>query len=93
MDAAAFVPKLLAELMDPAGLDLDGLEDPMTRTVIPNLMRVGLVPERHLLGYLAQGWRIDPATGAIDDLHTWHADTKAARAELAARGKTIARPD
>ncbi|MCU0670599.1 MAG: hypothetical protein MUF70_14815, partial [Myxococcota bacterium] len=67
-------------------------EDPMTRTVLPNLVRVGLVPERLLLGYLAQGWRIDLATGSIEDLHTWHADTQAARAELAAMGKTIAAP-
>ena len=29
----------------------------------------------------------------IEDVHTWHADTKAARAELAARGRTIAKPD
>jgi hypothetical protein len=93
VDAGTFVPKLLAELMDPAGLNLDGLEDPMTRTVIPNLIRVGLVPERLLLGYLAQGWRIDPATGGVEDIHTWHADTAAARAELAAMGKSIARPD
>jgi hypothetical protein len=50
------------------------------------------VPERLLLGYLAQGWRIDLATGSIEDLHTWHADTQAARAELAAMGKTIAAP-
>jgi hypothetical protein len=92
VDPAVFAPKLLAELMDPAGLDLDGLEDPLTRTVLPNLMRVGLVPERLRLGYLAQGWRVDPETGAIDDLHTWHPETQAARAELAARGRTIAQP-
>lgn len=88
VDVASFVPKLLAELSDPAGLDLDGMEDPVTRTVLPNLIRVGLVPERLLLGYLAQGWRIDSRSGAIEDLHTWHADTRAARAELAARGRT-----
>jgi hypothetical protein len=93
VDTATFVPKLLAELMDPAGLDVEGLEDPLTRTVLPNLVRVGLVPERHLLGYRAQGFQIDLATGDIRDVHTWHADTRAARAELAACGKTIARPD
>ncbi|RIK99751.1 MAG: hypothetical protein DCC71_19905 [Proteobacteria bacterium] len=92
IDVAAFLPKLLAEVSDPAGLDLDGIEDPMTRTVLPNLVRVGLVPERLLLGYRAQGWRIDLATGAVEDLHTWHPDTRAARAELAASGRTIARP-
>jgi len=93
VDAGTFLPKLLQEVMDPAGLDLEGLEDPMTRTVLPNLMRVGLVPERLRLGYLAQGWRVDPATGAIEDIHTWHPDVRAARAELAAAGKSIARPD
>jgi len=92
VDTASFVPKLLAEVTDPAGLDLDGLEDPMTRTVIPNLMRVGLVPERLRLGYLAQGWRIDCGAGTVEDIHTWHADTRAARAELAATGRSIERP-
>ena len=93
VDVGSFVPKLLAEVTNPAGLDLEGLEDPMTRTVLPNLVRVGLVPERLRLGYLAQGWRIDPATGAIEDIHTWHPDTQAARAELAAMGRSIAKPD
>jgi hypothetical protein len=94
VDTAAFLPKLLGELMDPAGLDLAGLEDPLTATVLPNLVRVGLVPERLVLGYAAQGWKIDLASGgAIDDVHTWHPDTRAARAELAARGRSIARPD
>jgi hypothetical protein len=93
VDTATFVPALLKELMDPAGLDLDGLEDPLTRTVLPNLLRVGLIPERLTLGYLAQGWRIDRSAGAIEDLHTWHADTQAARAELAARGRSIGKPD
>jgi hypothetical protein len=93
VDAGTFLPKLLAEVSDPAGLDLDGMTDPLTATVLPNLMRVGLVAERHRLGYLAQGWRVDPGAGTIEDLHTWHADTQAARAELAAQGKSIARPD
>lgn len=93
VDTGTFLPKLLAEVTDPAGLDLEGIQDPLTVTVLPNLLRVGLVAERHLLGYLAQGWRIDPGTDAIEDLHTWHPDTRAARAELAARGRTIARPD
>jgi len=93
VDAGAFMPKFLAEVTNPAGLDLEGIEDPLSATVIPNLMRVGLVPERHLLGYQAQGWKVDLATKTILDVHTWHADTKAARAELAARGRTIAKPD
>ena len=93
VDAGAFLPQLLAEVSDPAGLDLEGMNDPLTVTVLPNLMRVGLVAERHRLGYLAQGWRVDPAAGTIEDLHTWHPDTHAARAELKARGLTIARPN
>jgi hypothetical protein len=93
VDAGAFLPKLLAEVTDPAGLDLEGVEDPLTATVIPNLMRIGLVPERHRLGYAAQGWKIDLAAGTIEDVHTWHPDTRAARAELAASGRSIARPD
>ena len=93
VDVGAFMPKFLAEVTNPAGLDVEDLEDPLSATVIPNLMRVGLVPDRHLLGYRAQGWRIDLAARTIEDVHTWHADTKAARAELAARGRTIAKPD
>jgi hypothetical protein len=93
VDVGTFMPKFLAEVTNPAGLDVAGLEDPLSATVIPNLMRVGLVPERHLLGYRAQGWQIDLAAGTIQDVHTWHADTKAARAELAARGRSIAQPD
>ena len=93
IDTATFIPKLLTEVSNPAGLDLEGLEEPITRTVLPNLLHVGLIPERLLLGYQAQGWKIDRAAGTIEDLHSWHADTKAARAELTARGKTIAKPD
>jgi len=93
LDTARFMPKLIAEVMDPAGLDVEGIEDPLTATVIPNLMRVGLVPERHRVGYLAQGWRVDPAAGTVEDIHTWHGDCQAARKELAARGLSVARPD
>jgi hypothetical protein len=92
VDGGRFMPAFLAEVMDPAGLDLAGIEDPLTATVIPNLLRVGLVPQRHLLGYAAQGWRIDLAAGTVDDVHTWHPDTRAARAELAASGRSIAHP-
>ena len=93
LDTQSFMPKLIAEVMDPAGLDVEGIEDPLTATVIPNLMRVGLVPQRHRLGYLAQGWRVDPAAGTVEDIHTWHGDCQAARRELAARGRSVARPD
>lgn len=93
VDAAAFFPKLIAEFSSPEGLDLDGLADPISQTVLPNLMRVGLVPERHLTGYLAQGFRLDPATGAVEDLHSFHPDARAAKSELQARGKSVLRPD
>jgi hypothetical protein len=93
IDAGAFLPRLLAEVSDPAGLDVEGLQDPLTVTVLPNLLRVGLVAERHLLGYRAQGWRIDLGAGTLEDLHTWHPDTHAARAELQALGRSIAKPD
>lgn len=92
VDAASFLPRVVAEIGNPEGLDLEGINDPFTDTVIPNLMRVGLVPERHRIGYLAQGWRLDLARGTVEDLHTWHRDTRAARAELASAGRTVERP-
>jgi hypothetical protein len=92
VDAGAFFPKLLAELTNPDGIDLEGLADPLAQTVIPNLMRVGLVPERHVLGYLAQGFRVDLGAGTVTDLHSFHPDARAAKAELAARGKSVTAP-
>ena len=92
VDAASFFPKLIAEFSSPDHIDFEGLADPLAQTVIPNLLRVGLVPERHLVGYLAQGFRIDLALGSIEDIHTFHADTKAARQELAAQGLSPMRP-
>ena len=92
VDRQEFLPKLFADFAKPEEIDFEGLADPMTETVIPNLMRVGLIPERHLIGYLSQGWRIDLANRAVDDIHTFHPDVHAARAELSARGKTPADP-
>jgi P-aminobenzoate N-oxygenase AurF len=92
IDAGSFLPRVLQEVTSPEGLDLEGVEDPFTETVIPNLMRVGLVPERHRLGYLAQGWRLDLRAGTVEDLHTWHPDTRGARAELAAAGRSVTQP-
>jgi hypothetical protein len=92
LDPIEFVRKLLAEFGSPEGVDLDGIADPVTETVLPNLMRVGLVPERHRLGYLAQGWRIDARAGSIEDLHSFHPEAREARAELADRGASIERP-
>ena len=92
IDIGTFLPALLAEFSKPEEINFDGLADPVSETLLPNLMRVGLIPERHVLGYLAQGWRIDPAARTIEDIHTFHADTRAARAELAARGKSNAAP-
>jgi hypothetical protein len=83
IDLASFVPKLIAETSDASHIDAEGLDDPMSQTVIPNLMRVGLVPERLVPGYLAQGFRIDLAERHVDDLHSWHSETRGMRAEFA----------
>ena len=77
------MPKLIAETNDASHIDAEGLEDPMAQTVIPNLIRVGLVPVRLVPGYLAQGFRVDLAARRVDDIHSWHADTRAVRAEFA----------
>jgi hypothetical protein len=82
IDLESFVPALMAETNDAAHIDLEGLEDPMAATVIPNLIRVGLVPERLVPGYLAQGFRIDLADAGVEDLHSWHAETRDMRAEF-----------
>jgi hypothetical protein len=92
IDLQAFVPKLLAEVSDPEGLDLEGLNDPMAQTVIPNLVRVGLVPERLAPGYLAQGFRIDLASSSVEDLHSWHPDTRAVREQFAEQGLVFTEP-
>jgi hypothetical protein len=92
VDLARFLPALMEEVRDTSHVDFEGLADPMAQTVIPNLLRVGLVPERHVEGYLAQGWRVDRERGAVEDLHTFHADTRAARARFAARGIDFADP-
>ena len=55
----------------------------MAQTVIPNLMRVGLVPQRLVDGYLAQGFRVDLESRTVEDIHSFHADTQAARAVFA----------
>jgi hypothetical protein len=92
IDPGSFFPKLIAEFSNPEGIDLSGLADPIVETVIPNLLRVGLVPERHLLGYLAQGFDIDLATRTLADVHTFHPEAKEARHELQARGQSASRP-
>jgi len=92
LDLAAFLPKLLAEVNDPAGIDVEGVRDPMTDTVLPNLLRVGLIPPRLVQGYLAQGWQLDLAARKVKDLHTWHEDTRQARADFEARGADFSDP-
>lgn len=92
VDLGSFLPRLLSEFSHPETIDWSGLADPITDTVLPNLLRVGLVPERLLPAYLAQGWRIDRATGTITDLHSFHPDARAARAALEAEGRSVARP-
>ena len=42
-----------------------------------------VLPERLVPGYRAQGFHIDLAAGAIDDLHSWHPETREMRAEFA----------
>lgn len=86
IDLESFVPKLIAETHDASHIDAEGLEDPMAQTVIPNLIRVGLVPARLVPGYLAQGFRVDLAARRVDDIHSWHAETRAMRAEFAREG-------
>jgi hypothetical protein len=85
LDLESFVPKLIEETSDTSHLDFEGLEDPMAQTVLPNLMRVGLVPERLVQGYLAQGFRIDLAAGTVDDIHSHHDETQAARSAFRAK--------
>jgi hypothetical protein len=85
IDLQHFLPRVIAEVTRPEGLDLTGVPDPLTQTVIPNLLRVGLVPERQLEGYLAQGWRIDRVAGEVGDLHSWHPEARAARQRLQER--------
>ena len=80
IDLTSFLPKLIEETRDASHIDFDGVEDPMAQTVIPNLLRVGLIPERLLDGYLAQGFRIDRKLRTVEDIHTFHPDTQAVRA-------------
>jgi len=92
VDVAAFLPKLIQEISDPEGIDTDGLNDPMSQTVIPNLVRVGLVPEALVPGYRAQGFQVDLAQGRVRDVHSWHADTRAARKEFEAQALDFTDP-
>jgi hypothetical protein len=92
IDLASFLPRLMKELAQPEDLDLSGLRDPMAHTVLPNLLRIGLVPERLVPGYLAQGWRVDRSAATVEDLHTFHPETRALRAELRAQGIDFADP-
>ncbi|MCP3983540.1 MAG: ferritin-like domain-containing protein [bacterium] len=92
VDFASFMPKFLDEISDQQHLDLDGLADPISDTVLPNLLRVGLVPERHVDGYLAQGWRVDRAAKTVENLHTRHSSAQEKRAEFQERGLTFADP-
>jgi len=92
IDAATFFPRLIAEFSNPEAIDFTGLADPIVETVIPNLIRVGLIPQRHLIGYLAQGLRIDLGAHTLEDVHTFHPDAKEARSQLQAQGRTASRP-
>ncbi len=92
VDAASFFPKLLAEFAQPEHIDFEGLADPLAQTVLPNLLRVGLIPERHLEGYRAQGFRIDLAAGTVEDIHGFHPEARAAKQALQEQGLSAMRP-
>ena len=92
IDLGRFLPKLLAEVSHAEDLDLSGLRDPMAQTVLPNLLRIGLVPERLVPGYLAQGWRVDRDAATVEDLHTFATETKAIRAVFQEQGVDFADP-
>lgn len=92
IDLGTFLPKLLKEVSDPSQLDLEGLSDPMTQTVLPNLLRVGLIPKRLLNGYLGQGWQIDLAQKTVNDINSFHPDAKAVREVYSERGLDVANP-
>lgn len=86
VDAGELLPRVVQDLGRLEDLDLEGLRDPVADTVLPNLLRCGLVPERHLLPYLAQGFDIDLAAGTVRDLHSFHPRAREARARLAEAG-------
>jgi len=92
IDLGSFLPRFLEQVTHPERLDLSGLSDPMTETVIPNLLRVGLVPERLATAYLAQGWKLDPARRRVEDLLPTHEEAEAARAEFRERGLDFSDP-
>jgi hypothetical protein len=92
IDLGSFLPKLLAEVQHPEELDLEGIRDPFSQTVLPNLMRVGLLPARHVPGYLAQGFRVDLERRTVTDVHTFSDEARRARAALQAQGLDIADP-
>jgi hypothetical protein len=92
IDLNRFLPKLVAELRDVSHIDFEGLQDPLSQTVIPNLLRVSLVPQRLVPGYLAQGWRIDRAARSVEDLHTFHPETAAMREVFRARRIDFSNP-
>jgi hypothetical protein len=92
IDVGSFLPKLLAEFANPEHLDLDGIRDPIPETVLPNLLRVGLVPERLLPGYLAQGFRLDLRRRTVEDIHSFHPDARQVREAFRARGIDFSDP-
>lgn len=93
IDLDALLPRFFKEISSPENLDLEGVTDPMTQTVIPNLLRVGLVPERLLDGYAAQGWQIDAKARTVEDIHGFHPAARALRESYAARGIDVADPE
>ena len=79
-------------MTNPQDLDLEGVSDPMAATVLPNLLRVGLVPKRLLNGYLAQGFCIDPAAKTVRDVHSFGAEAQESREAYRDAGLDFADP-
>ncbi len=92
IDLEAFLPRLLAEIQGDAMPDLEGVPDPLADTVLPNLLRVGLLPTELLEGYAAQGFFVDPEAGTVRDLHSFHPEARARRRALEARGVDFSDP-
>ena len=92
LDLGSFLPKLMAELAHPEKIDFTGLRDPIAQTVLPNLLRIGLVPERLVPGYRAQGWIVDRDAKTVEDVHTFGAPCQEVRAVFREQGIDFSDP-
>ncbi len=92
IDLERFLPALMADFARIHEMDFSGLNDPMAQTVLPNLLRIGLVPERLVPGYLAQGWVVDRDTRSVRDIHTFASETQDMRRVFQDQGIDFADP-